>query len=59
MGIEPERIRLTWVSSAEGPQFAEEMKTFIERIRSLGPVAIPSSRSRGSVDAPDKCVAVE
>jgi len=38
VGIEVERIHLVWVSSAEGPRFAEEMTKFTEKIRTLGPL---------------------
>jgi F420-non-reducing hydrogenase iron-sulfur subunit len=37
LGIDPERLRLQWVSSAEGLRFAEVVKEFTEKIRSLGP----------------------
>jgi F420-non-reducing hydrogenase iron-sulfur subunit len=36
-GIEPERLLLKWVSSAEGPRFAHVVTEFVEKIRSLGP----------------------
>ncbi|RJX31822.1 MAG: hydrogenase iron-sulfur subunit [Desulfurivibrio sp.] len=37
VGIEPGRISFSWVSAAEGEQFAEIVKTVTERVRSLGP----------------------
>ncbi len=37
LGIDPERLRLEWVSSAEGLRFAEVVKAFTEKVRSLGP----------------------
>jgi F420-non-reducing hydrogenase iron-sulfur subunit len=40
LGIEPERIRLEWVSSAEGTRFAEIIQDFTETIRALGPSRI-------------------
>ena len=36
LGIEPERLRLEWISSAEGTRFAEVAREFTEKIRSLG-----------------------
>jgi F420-non-reducing hydrogenase iron-sulfur subunit len=36
-GIEEDRLHSKWISSAEGPEFAEEMKGFIEKLRALGP----------------------
>ena len=37
LGIEPDRLRLQWVSSAEGLRFAEAVQEFTEKIQSLGP----------------------
>jgi coenzyme F420-reducing hydrogenase delta subunit len=39
-GFEPGRLRLEWVSAAEGQRFAEVMKEFTEEIRALGPNTI-------------------
>jgi F420-non-reducing hydrogenase iron-sulfur subunit len=36
-GIDPERLNLKWVSSAEGPRFAAVVTDFVEKIRKLGP----------------------
>ncbi len=36
-GIEPERLLLKWVSSAEGPRFAQVVTDFVEQIRDMGP----------------------
>jgi len=36
-GVDPERLLLKWVSSAEGPRYAKVVTEFIEKIRSLGP----------------------
>ena len=36
-GIDPERLLLKWVSSAEGPRFAKVVTEFVEKVRSLGP----------------------
>jgi F420-non-reducing hydrogenase iron-sulfur subunit len=38
VGIEGERLNLVWVSSAEGPRFAEEITRFTEKIKDLGPL---------------------
>ena len=40
LGIVPERLRLEWISSAEGTKFAEVATTFTEVIQSLGPLKI-------------------
>ena len=37
-GLEPTRIRLVWASAAEGAKFASEVASFVEEIRSLGPL---------------------
>jgi len=36
-GIEQERIRARWVSSAEAPEFKAEVVDFVETLRKLGP----------------------
>jgi len=38
LGIEPRRVRLEWISSAEGTKFAEVATSFTETIQSLGPL---------------------
>jgi F420-non-reducing hydrogenase iron-sulfur subunit len=38
MGIEPERVKLTWASAAEGPQLAEAINELSETVRKLGPL---------------------
>ena len=37
-GIDPRRVRMTWVSAAEGHKFAEVVKEVTEDIRKLGPM---------------------
>jgi F420-non-reducing hydrogenase iron-sulfur subunit len=37
VGIHPDRLNVTWVSSSEAPQFAEAVNGFVNRIRELGP----------------------
>ena len=39
IGINPERLRLDWVSSAEAPKFAQVTKEFADSVRALGPIA--------------------
>ena len=36
-GIEPDRLRLEWVSAAEGPRFAQAISEFTSQIKALGP----------------------
>jgi F420-non-reducing hydrogenase iron-sulfur subunit len=37
LGVEPERVRLEWVSASEGKRFAEVVDDMTEKIRELGP----------------------
>jgi F420-non-reducing hydrogenase iron-sulfur subunit len=52
VGIDRERLNLVWVSSAEGPRFAEEITEFTIKISALGPLdwrperAVPNSELR-------------
>jgi F420-non-reducing hydrogenase iron-sulfur subunit len=36
-GLEPERLRLEWVSASEGDRFATVIKDMTEEIKKLGP----------------------
>jgi len=36
-GIEPERLRLEWVSASEGDRFATVIREMVEEVRKLGP----------------------
>ena len=47
-GIEEERLRCEWVSSAEAPEFVEVINAFIKTLRDLGPspLRIPESLNR-------------
>ena len=36
-GLEPERLRLDWVSASEGQRFADVVTEFTEQVRKLGP----------------------
>lgn len=40
LGLEPERVRLEWISAAEGPRFAQVINEFTDQIRRLGPSPI-------------------
>lgn len=37
-GIEPQRLRLEWISASEGERFAEVVREFTETIRGLPPI---------------------
>ena len=36
-GIEKDRLRVRWVSSAEAPEFVEEISDFVKILKELGP----------------------
>ena len=38
LGIEEERLRLEWISAAEGAKFADTVREYTEQIRALGPL---------------------
>ena len=37
-GLEPERLRLDWVSASEGERFSRIATEFVDKVRALGPV---------------------
>ena len=37
-GIDKNRLRLEWISAAEGKKFVDTMNEFTEKIRNLGPL---------------------
>jgi len=39
-GLAPERLRLEWISAAEGEKFQKTIKEFVEEIKELGPSPI-------------------
>ncbi len=38
IGVNPERLRLEWVSASEGSRFAEVMNDFSKKVKALGPL---------------------
>ncbi|KYK23501.1 methyl-viologen-reducing hydrogenase subunit delta [Thermoplasmatales archaeon SM1-50] len=38
VGIDPRRVRMTWVSASEGKKFADVVKEVTDEIRELGPI---------------------
>ena len=38
VGVNPERLRLEWISAAEGSRYAELMTDFTKRVKELGPL---------------------
>ncbi|BEQ14080.1 hypothetical protein FAK_11460 [Desulfoferula mesophila] len=45
LGIEPERIEMYNMSSAQGPRFAEVANEFTQRIKELGPSPVRSAKA--------------
>lgn len=43
LGIEPERLKLEWVSASEGQRFALAVTHFTEQVRELGPLRVPKA----------------
>jgi F420-non-reducing hydrogenase iron-sulfur subunit len=46
IGINPQRLRLDWVSSAEAPKFAQVATEFVEVVRELGPLVMDKEGAR-------------
>ncbi|MBM3125401.1 MAG: hydrogenase iron-sulfur subunit [Chloroflexi bacterium] len=38
LGVDPRRVKLVWASAAEGAKFAQEVTSFVEEVRALGPL---------------------
>jgi F420-non-reducing hydrogenase iron-sulfur subunit len=55
IGIEPERVRLEWVSASEGGKWAALVREMVEQIKPLGPNpfrhARPSRKVEAAIDA--------
>lgn len=48
MGIDPQRLKLTWASAAEGAKLTAEIAAFVEQVRALGPLGWPKWDENGS-----------
>ena len=44
VGIEPERLRLEWISASEGDKVQRVMNEMVATVRELGPLQLPSYR---------------
>ena len=42
-GVDPRRLRLEWISAAEGEKFAKVSTEFTEEVRALGPLRLETS----------------
>jgi len=45
-GLEKERLLASWVSSAEAPEFIEEINDFIDTLKKLGPSPLKKELSQ-------------
>ena len=45
-GVEKERLRASWVSSAEAPEFIDEINDFIGVLKKLGPSPLKKERTQ-------------
>ena len=48
-GIEEDRLRARWVSSAEAPEFVEEIEDFIKVLRVMGPSPLQNKSAESSM----------
>lgn len=46
IGIDPRRVRLEWISSAEGGKFAQVINDFTAEIKELGPNPLSRERTK-------------
>ena len=49
IGVNPERVRLEWVSASEGVRFAKVMHEFSRKIKALGPVGTGENIARDTL----------
>jgi len=47
LGIEDGRLRLEWISAAEGARFAQVINEFTEQVRKLGPSPLSAKTDGG------------
>jgi F420-non-reducing hydrogenase iron-sulfur subunit len=45
-GIEPERLRLEWISASEGDKFAAVVRDMVNEIKNLGPNPVKIMETR-------------
>ncbi len=46
VGLNPQRLRLEWVSASEGIRFAEVMNDFVDKLKEMGPVGTAEGMDR-------------
>ena len=53
LGIDEGRLRLEWISAAEGARFAEVIDEFTDQVRAIGPSPFVSSGSIEDIEVPE------
>ncbi len=59
LGIEPERLRLEWISASEGERFAEVVDEFTDQVRKLGPAMVSPERMKTTHAYPGKILVID
>ncbi len=54
LGVEDERVRLEWISAAEGDKVQLVCNEMTERVRALGPLRLREARARAAGPAADR-----
>jgi F420-non-reducing hydrogenase iron-sulfur subunit len=57
VGIDPDRLRLEWISAAEGGKLVQVMNQFVDTVRDLGPLELPPEAARGNGGAAQRAAA--
>jgi len=52
LGIDPDRVRLEWISAAEGDKLVRVMNEFVDEIRELGPMTVDLGEKLAGVEPP-------
>ena len=53
LGIEESRLRLEWISAAEGVRFAEVIDEFTDQVRALGPSSLGAADAIAEIEVPE------
>jgi F420-non-reducing hydrogenase iron-sulfur subunit len=59
LGLEAGRLRLEWISAAEGVRFAEVINEFTDQVRELGPSPLKKALPAGDCQPAAEVQAVE
>ncbi|MBW2700006.1 MAG: hydrogenase iron-sulfur subunit [Deltaproteobacteria bacterium] len=51
LGIEPERLKLEWVSASEGERYQTVVNEFVEQVRALGPLNLEARQMEKAAKA--------